>query len=79
MERHGNARLQHDQKHFAVFGLYLARNIWEPGVLWNLNGKIPMKDAPDVDLLDVLNAGKPIVETYHRLSTEMNPTLMHRN
>jgi hypothetical protein len=61
------------------FGLYFASNIWQPGVLWNLHGKIPMEDVPDVDLLDVLNAGKPIVETYHRLSTEVNPALLHNN
>jgi len=32
-------------------------------------------DRPDVDLLDVLNGGKPILGTYHRLPTTVTPAL----
>lgn len=59
------------------FGQYNAANIWEPGVTWK-NGKVPLVDTPDVDLLNVLNGGRPIVETYHRLSETLNPALIHK-
>jgi hypothetical protein len=61
------------------FGAYFATNIWQPGIVWKTAGKVPMVDAPDVDLLDLFNGGKPIVETYHRLPKAMNPSLLHKN
>lgn len=61
------------------FGSYSAANLWEPGIVWNSNGKIPLFDVPDVDLLDVLTGGAPIVETYHRLPEGVNPRLLHKN
>jgi hypothetical protein len=60
------------------FGLYFAGNIWQPGIIWNAAGKIPLVDAPDVDLLDILNGGRPIVETYHRLPKVIEPALLHK-
>lgn len=52
------------------FGTYFASTVW--------NGqKTPMVDAPDVDLLDILAGGKPIVETYHRLPAKVNRELLH--
>lgn len=66
------------QNTIPFFGLYFASNIWQPGVVWSLNGKVPLVDAPDVDLLNVLTGGHPIVETYHRLARSINPTLLHR-
>jgi hypothetical protein len=59
------------------FGIYLAKNIWQPGIVWMVSGKTPMLDPPDIDLLDVLVGGQPIVETYHRLPSRVNPTLLH--
>ena len=61
------------------FGVYFGSNIWQPGVVWTTPGKTPLLDAPDVDLLDVLAGGKPIVETYHRLLKTVNPTLLHED
>jgi len=61
-----------------MFGIYLAAGIWEPGVVWKEHGKVPMVDVPDVDLLNVLNAGHPIVETYHRLTKQPNTALFHK-
>jgi hypothetical protein len=61
------------------FGIYLAANIWQPGIVWVAQGKVPLIDPPDVDLLDILAGGKPIVETYHRLSPAVNPALLHHN
>jgi len=42
---------------------------------WKTGGKVPLVDRPDVDLLDVLNGGKPILGTYHRLPTTVTPAL----
>lgn len=61
------------------FGLYFSNNIWQPGIVWNAEGKIPLVDAPDVDLLDILNGGRPIVETYHRLPKAIEPAVLHRD
>lgn len=58
------------------FGLYFAAGIWEPGVVWK-DLKVPLIDPPDVDMLDVLAGGHPIVETYRRLPTSVNPALLH--
>ena len=59
------------------FGVYFAGDIWQPGVVWLTPGKVPFLDAPDVDLLDVLAGGMPIVETYHRVFRTVNPALLH--
>jgi hypothetical protein len=59
------------------FGIYFASNIWQPGVVWQTPGKVPFLDAPDVDLLDVLAGGVPVVETYRRVSRTVNPALLH--
>jgi hypothetical protein len=61
------------------FGLYLASGIWDatPGIVW-LNTKVPLKDAPDVDLLNILSGGHPVLETYHRLSSTVSPSLLHK-
>jgi hypothetical protein len=61
------------------FGVYFAANIWQPGVDWIAPGKTPLLDAPDVDLLNVLAGGMPIVESYHRLLKGVNPSLLHKN
>jgi hypothetical protein len=61
------------------FGMYFAANIWQPGVVWVAQGKVPLIDAPDADLLDALAGGKPIVETYHRLPKAVNPILLHHD
>ncbi len=60
------------------FGRYSGAGIWQPGVAWTAGGKVPLVDPPDVDLLNVLNGGKPVVETYHRLPTTVNPALLHK-
>jgi hypothetical protein len=31
------------------FGSYFASSLWQPGVVWTANGKIPLFDVPDVD------------------------------
>ena len=59
------------------FGMYFASNIWQPGVDWITPGKVPLVSAPDVDLVDLLNNGNPIKETYHRLLKTINPALLH--
>jgi hypothetical protein len=61
------------------FGYYFASNLWQPGIVWNMNGKVPLFDVPDVDLLDVLTGGAPILETYHRIAESVNPKLLHKN
>jgi hypothetical protein len=61
------------------FGVYFGSKIWQPGVNWLDPGKTPLRDDPDVDLLDILAGGMPIVETYHRLFPTVNPTLLHKN
>jgi hypothetical protein len=38
-----------------------------------------MLDAPDVDLLDVITGGAPVVESYHRLVEGVNPKLLHQD
>lgn len=65
------------------FGLYVGAFIWQPaagpstgGIQW-LNGKTPLLDAPDLDLVDFLAGGKPIIETYHRLPKTVNRSLFH--
>ncbi len=60
-----------------LFGVYLSGNIWQPGVVWATPGKTPLHDAPDVDLLDLLHGGSPVVETYRRLPKTVNPALLH--
>ncbi len=59
------------------FGSYTGAGIWAPNE-WKAGGKVPLVDPPDVDLLNVLNGGKPVVETYHRLPTTVNPALLHK-
>ena len=59
------------------FGTYFAANIWEPGIVWKA-GK-PLVDPPDIDWINILNNGHPIVETYHRLPNKVNPDLVHKN
>lgn len=66
-----------------MFGLYVGAFIWQPavgpstgGIQW-LNGKTPLLDRPDLDLVDVLAGGNPIIETYHRLPKAPNRTLFH--
>ncbi len=61
------------------------KGIWEPGTPWSgvnwiAGGKVPLLDAPDVDLIPILTGDtKPIVETYHRLLQTVNPALLHHN
>jgi hypothetical protein len=38
-----------------------------------------MLDAPDVDLLDVITGGAPVVESYDRLVEGVNPKLLHQD
>ena len=64
------------------FGMYFGAGIWQPGTPWTginwLRGKVPLLDPPDVDMIPVLTGDvKPIVETYHRVSTTINPYLLH--
>lgn len=65
-------------------GLYAGAGIWEPGspwtgINWLSNGKTPLIDPPDVDLILFLTGDtKPIVETYHRVLNTVNPNLLHR-
>jgi hypothetical protein len=61
------------------FGHYFAGNIWSPGITWALPGKVPLWDPPDLDLLDILAGGHPIVETYRRLPETVNPALLHHD
>ncbi len=67
------------------FGTYFGPPIWEPGTPWSgvnwiAGGKVPLLDAPDVDLIPILTGDtKPIVETYHRLLQTVNPALLHHN
>ena len=63
-------------------GMYFGAGIWKPGTPWTginwLRGKVPLLDPPDVDMIPVLTGDvKPIVETYHRVSTTINPYLLH--
>lgn len=61
------------------FGLYAGAGIWAPGLVgpvWT-DAKVPMVSPPDVDLLDVLAGGQPILETYRRLPELVNPALLH--
>ena len=64
------------------FGIYFASSVWSinPGepLAWT-NLKTPLVDAPDVDLVNVLGGGHPIIESYHRLGTAVNPALLHTN
>ena len=63
------------------FGLYAGPLIWTPGSAggpnWIANAKVPLLSEPDVDLIPVVTGGgtKPIVETYHRMPTNVNRTL----
>lgn len=58
--------------------------IWLPGnpgmgVNWIAGGKVPLLDAPDLDMILLLTGDvKPIVETYHRLPKTVNPALLHQ-
>lgn len=67
------------------FGTYFGVGIWQPGspwsgVNWLSGGKVPMVDAPDLDMIPLLTGDtKPIVETYHRLPSKVNPALLHTN
>lgn len=67
------------------FGMYFGAGIWQPGspwsgVNWLANGKLPFLDAPDLDMIPILTGDtKPIVETYHRVPTKVNPALLHHN
>jgi len=66
--------LQHNPEHHSV---------WQPGtpwtgVQWAADGKVPLRDAPDIDLIPILTGDvKPILETYHRLTTTINPNFLH--
>ncbi len=66
-------------------GYYFGAGIWQPGsetsgVNWISGGKVPMIDPPDMDLIPILTGGStPIVESYHRLPTKVNPALLHTN
>jgi hypothetical protein len=63
-------------------GIYFAPNIWTPafgGVAWVTPGKVPMFDPPDVDLVNILGGGKPIVESYRRLPKAVKADLLHKN
>jgi len=78
------------QNTLPFYGLYFGApskaglGIWEPGTPWSginwvTNGKVPLADPPDVDLIPVLTGDtKPIVETYHRVMRTVNPTLLHQ-
>lgn len=64
-------------------GLYYGAGIWKPGTPWTgidwaPNGKVPMIDTPDMDIIPFLTGDtKPIVETYHRVAQTVNPALLH--
>ena len=66
-------------------GYYVGAGIWQPGtetsgVNWVSNGKVPLIDPPDMDMIPILTGGsKPIVESYHRLLMKVNPALLHTN
>ena len=66
-------------------GTYFGIGIWLPGspasgISWVPGGKIPLSDSPDLDMIPILTGDtKPIIETYHRLPTKVNPSLLHRN
>ncbi len=62
------------------FGLYAGAGIWQPsgaGVGWIEPPRTPLLQPPDVDLLDILSGGVPIVESYRRLPKRVNPALLH--
>jgi len=59
-------------------GLYGGAGIWQPGGPVWLNGKKPMIDPPDFDLLDFLTEGHPAVERYRRLPNNVNRSLLHK-
>jgi len=61
------------------FGYYFASHLWQPGIVWNPKGKIPLFDVPDIDRLDMLAGGAPIIESYHRVAESVNPKLLHKN
>ena len=67
------------------FGTYFGEGFWQPGSPWTgmgwiSGGKVPLVDAPDLDMIPILTGDtKPIVETYHRVSTRVNPNLLHHN
>lgn len=63
------------------FGMYFGAGIWQPGftgATWVPGSKVPLVDSPDVDLLNELTFGFPIVEIYHRLPKAVNPALLHQ-
>jgi len=67
------------------FGSYTGSEFWKPGspwtgVNWISGGKVPLMDAPDLDMIPLLTGDtKPIVETYHRLPQKVNAALLHKN
>ena len=67
------------------FGVYFGAGLWQPGSPWSgigwlTNGKVPFVDAPDLDMIPILTGDtKPIVETYHRVPSKVNPALLHHN
>jgi len=71
------------QNTIPFFGIYFGAGIWQPGtpwtgVQWAADGKVPLRDAPDIDLIPILTGDvKPILETYHRLTTTINPNFLH--
>ena len=58
------------------YGTYFGSTIWQPGIVWLDQGKVPLVDPPDVDILALLG-GKAVVETYHRLLKTINPDLLY--
>ncbi len=68
----------------AFFGVYSGALIWLPGspwtgISWMPNPKVPLTDAPDIDMIPILTGDtKPVVETYHRLPEAVNPALLHK-
>lgn len=68
-------------------GMYFAPGIWEQGSPWagvnwvaSPDAKVPFITPPDQDMIPILTLGgdKPIVETYRRLGTAINPVLLHQ-
>ena len=72
-------------KHTVPFmGLYLGPLMWAPGTPWTgIDWKTgatvpkPLGTAPNVDMLLILTGDtKPVVETYRRLPSMVNPDLL---
>lgn len=61
------------------FGIYFGPTMWAPNVLGaTFTDKVPLVDPPDIDMLDVLTGGFPIVENYRRVPNGVNPLLLHQ-